>query len=473
MKVIIMQNIPPKPFPRRKSGLPLTAMALAMLALCAGAETSYALDTKTTPVGETVVSGSASFSRPQEGRLKVNQSTDRAIIHWESFDIGKNAVTEFRQPGRTSLAVNRVVGGGNDPTQILGRLKANGNVMVLDPNGVIFGRESRVDVGGIIASTGEISDADVLDADDQFTFTGLNDEAAITLRGDISVAQAGLAAFVAPVVRNSGTIRAKLGRVALAGGAESITIDFSGDELISFAPGGDAEIGLIENSGRIVAESGEVAMTAGVARRFLDSAINISGIIDVSSVSREGGKIVLRGNDVNLSSSGRLNAESGRSRGGDIDVTVFQQTANIRGRVSTSARGDAGDISIVRGDGFELASTARINADSERGRGGDITLGAESSNAIIAGRISSSGRTGGGDINIENGDAPVLVKKSAYVLSEARQSGRAGNIDVSSAEARGRRHQHQKPQRHPDPGGRPRRDALDGGKRWRSRPFRR
>ena len=107
-----------------------------------------AIDNLTTPSGEVVTAGSATFDRPAEGQLNVNQSSHRAVINWNNFDIGRDATTKFNQPNVNSLAVNRVVGDDDDPTKILGTLTANGRLMVLDRNGVLFGRDSKVDVNG-------------------------------------------------------------------------------------------------------------------------------------------------------------------------------------------------------------------------------------------------------------------------------------------------------------------------------------
>jgi filamentous hemagglutinin family protein len=114
------------------------------------------VDTNALPSGAQIRAGAASFDYGTAGELHVHQSTDRVFIDWNNFNIGRDALTEFHQNDSSALAVNRVVSGGSDPTQILGALKSNGRVIVLDQNGVIFGRESTIDVGGIIAAPGNI-----------------------------------------------------------------------------------------------------------------------------------------------------------------------------------------------------------------------------------------------------------------------------------------------------------------------------
>lgn len=175
------------------------------------------------PQGESVVAGSVSFDRDGANNLGIHQNSDRVIINWDSFNVGRNATIEFFQPSSNALAVNRIVGTGVDPTEILGSLHANGRIIVLDPNGIIFGADSVVDVGGIIASTGDIDNgafmagADVLDI--------LNAHSgAIVNNGTITIADAGLVAFVAPHIQNNGVIYARAGNVVL-GAAVNSTLD--------------------------------------------------------------------------------------------------------------------------------------------------------------------------------------------------------------------------------------------------------
>lgn len=132
------------------------------LAMVAGPQISWAL-----PVGETVVSGTASFVTTPT-TMTVNQTTDKAIINYASFSIGVPETVTFIQPSGTSIALNRVT--GVDPSQILGALSANGRVFIINPNGILFGTSSTVDTNGLIASTLDIADADFLA--DNFVFSG-------------------------------------------------------------------------------------------------------------------------------------------------------------------------------------------------------------------------------------------------------------------------------------------------------------
>lgn len=410
-----------------------TFLATATCITCINAAPALAVGNYTTPSGENVVSGTVTLDHPGQGRLNINQSSDRAIIHWDNFDTGKKAKTEFFQPNSSSLTVNRVTSSGSDPTQILGTLKANGNIMVLDPNGVLFGNKSVVDVNGIIASTGNVDDSSITGGDTKFVFDDFG-ETAVDVRGKVNVADAGLAAFVAPTVKNSGEITAKLGRVQLAAGGSATTVDLYGDDLIQIIPGRETELSLVQNFGKIIAEGGNVQISAEIAKNIVDSTTNLSGLIDVSSVTRDGGKIILGGINTEMPSSGKLIADSATKKGGLISITP-KGGENLNGTLSANGATGGGEIKILGGEGITLGRKGKMTANSLTGKGGNITIArGEGRTSIIDGDITSSGATGGGIITLANGDDPYTIGKNAEILSEGRDSGKGGQISVSSAE---------------------------------------
>ena len=244
---------------------------------------AHALDDSALPSGGQVTNGSASFDYSAPNELHINQSSDRVTINWNSFNIGKNALTQFHQSGANAIAVNKVTG-SFEPTQILGTLKANGQIVILDQNGVIFGDGSRVDVGGIIASTGTIDDTAFMTGAGVLEITDINNGGTIVNDGHITVAEAGLAAFVAPSVINNGVIEAKLGTITLASGTAA-TIDLYGDGLVEVAANAPLQEALIDNTGSMIAEGGTVKMTAAAAQGVVNNVINTSGIINVASAA--------------------------------------------------------------------------------------------------------------------------------------------------------------------------------------------
>lgn len=382
----------------------VTSMALAHPAA------SYALSNLATPTGGVVVGGSSSISSPSAGILDITQSTARSVINWGTFNIGAEATTQFFQPGTSSLSIERVASG--NPAQIMGTLKANGNVMILDGGGVLFGKNSVVDVSGIVASTGNVSTAQVMSGASTIQIQNMGN-ATVENQGAITVTDMGLAAFVAPTVRNSGTITANLGQVAF-GAAKTATVDLCGDGLMSIAVNGNLNHALIENSGNIIAHGGQITMTTRAASNIVDNAINNTGIVEAMSMTAKGGQIILSGGKI--SAGGTLDA-SGATGGGTISLNS-SGSSRITGTVD--ANGNFGGTIDVTGNDVDVAG--KVYDLGTAGIGGLIHLTA-SQDARVSGTIDATGLEGGGTIFINGGNrvnvsgsviaAPVVVDGSA------------------------------------------------------------
>ena len=186
------------------------------------------------PDGANVVGGSATITGQGSATVTINQTSDRAIINWRHFNIGAGELTQFNQPSSGSVALNRVTG-GLGPTEILGTLRANGRVFVVNQDGIYFGPNSVIDTAGFLATTSDIRNDDFMAGRYNFNIPGRPD-ASIVNQGTITAHSSGFAALVAPGVRNTGTITATLGTVGLASG-NSFTLDFYGDRLITLAVG--------------------------------------------------------------------------------------------------------------------------------------------------------------------------------------------------------------------------------------------
>ena len=252
------------------------------------------------PTGGTVVAGTATIGTPSpSARLDVDQTSNRAIFEWSSFDIGQHAEVAFAQPSASAIAVNRVTG-GTAPSQIAGKLTANGIVAVLNANGVLFAGTADVNVGGLIASTGDIENAAFM-AGGNLAITGATrGEIVVSAGAGITVGNAGLAAFVAPSVRNSGTITATAGRVQLGAGT-AFTLDLAGDGLLQIGVGANSP--LVENHGSIFASGGQIQMSARQASAIVEQTIR-TGILPVGSARLDGQAIVLgaAGSDFEIAS---------------------------------------------------------------------------------------------------------------------------------------------------------------------------
>ena len=182
------------------------------------------------PTGGSVSAGSASIAS-SGSTLTVTQSSSKAVINWGTFNIAQNETTDFVQPSSSSITLNRI----NDinPSTIAGNLDANGQIILINPNGVLFTGTAQVDVGGITATTANISDTNFMAGNFRFNQPG-SPTGAIVNEGSITVEQAGLASLVAPTVVNDGVITATLGKINLASG-DVFTLDLAGDGKLQVA----------------------------------------------------------------------------------------------------------------------------------------------------------------------------------------------------------------------------------------------
>lgn len=244
------------------------------------------------PSGEKVIGGKAYFDRETPNVLTIKQETDRLFIDWhEGFNIGEKSSTVFYQPDSKSIVVNRVVGKTKNPTQILGELRANGNVIILDKNGIIFGKSSTIDVGGIIASTGSMNAKNFMKGKENITIKNAV-KGFITNQGTINVSDSGLAAFVAPNVRNDGLIIARKGTVMM-GQAQIATLDLYGDGLIEIKTRKNTKKTDIINEGKIDIEGGKVLVTAAYVDGAVRNLVNMTEIAKGENFRVLNGKIII------------------------------------------------------------------------------------------------------------------------------------------------------------------------------------
>jgi filamentous hemagglutinin family protein len=384
----------------------LGASALVPFAI----DPAFAMDPSTLPSGGVVNGGQATFDYSTPNQLHVNQQSDRAIIDWQSFNIGSEALTRFHQPSSSSMAVNRISGTSLDPTVILGTLKANGQVIVLDQNGVIFGQGSKIDVGGIIASTGKV-DAQAVMRGDQVLHLSDIKGGAIVNEGTMSVSDAGIAALVAPSVRNNGVIQAKLGKVVLASGT-SATIDLYGDGLIEVGVDSSLTETLVENNGTINANGGKIVLTAAAAKGIVNSVVNNTGLINASSAKKVGGKVVLSGGTVSV--DGTINA-SGKTGGGEILIGGDKQG---KGSVKTASK-------------TTVAKTAKIDASAtgEHGNGGKVIVWSDDE-TVVSGDIKAKG----GSVSGDGGFVETSSKNKLIVEKDISINAAAGNDQGKAGE---------------------------------------
>jgi filamentous hemagglutinin family protein len=360
------------------------------------------------PTGGQVTAGQATITQTAANRLDINQTSGRAAIDWRGFSIGAGNVVHFQQPGSSAIALNRVTGA--DPSVIAGQLSATGRVVLINPNGIAFTQGANVDTAGLVASTLNISNGDFMAG--RMTFSAPAGQAgSVTNEGTITVRDGGLAALVAPEVRNSGVIRARMGRVVLAG-AESVTLDPRGDGLISFevARSGPPRETRASNTGRIEADGGSVTIAAASARGIVAGVVNVDGVVVANSVGQANGVVTFGSGEAGTTTvSGTVEARGNNAgeRGGRIAITGEQVRLTGTARADASGRAGGGDIRAgggVQGRGAEqnarrttVERGAVLAANAiDAGRGGSVVVWSDEYTRFM-GSISARGGAAGGD----------------------------------------------------------------------------
>jgi trimeric autotransporter adhesin len=312
------------------------------------------------PTDGTVQAGSATINQPSSQQMIIQQTTDKAIIDWQGFGIGSAEQVDF-QLSQGGVTLNRVT--GNDVSQIFGKLTSNGDLWLINPNGILFGANAQVDVHGLLATTSDISNADFLNSNYNF---GIPSSLSSTVlnQGSITAAEGGLVALVAPGVQNMGIITARLGKVSLASG-KTFTVDLYGDQLINLGvdsqvmgqvTGMDGEVlsSLVTNSGSIFADGGVVRLDVNAAQGIVDRVINMDGVIQAHSVSEQNGTIILSGGDAGeVSVTGTLDAsgyDEGET-GGTVHVLGDMLNFSENGLIDVS--GDLGGGTLLFGGDYQ------------------------------------------------------------------------------------------------------------------------
>ncbi len=309
------------------------------------------------PSGGHVVRGNASITQTNS-QLDIHQSSERAVIDWQRFDIGRDSTVNFWQPSASSVTLNRVL--SSDPSAIFGRLNANGQVFISNPNGVLFGSSARVDVGGLVATSLQIDPDDFIGGNYRFT----NGSGAVINQGTLTAKDGGYIALLAPEVRNEGVLSARLGTVAMAAG-EAVTLNLDGSQLLSVQVDPATVDVLLENRHLIAADGGQVILSASAAQRLVDGAI--SGATGATGLVVENGEARL------INVEGTVRAANVSIDGGAAGVTRVAGTIDAQ-----TASGNGGQV-LVTGDKVHIDSGASIDASGSRG--GTILIGGDQQGA--------------------------------------------------------------------------------------------
>ena len=324
--------------------------------------------------------------------------------------------------------MNRIL--DQNPSQIFGQLNANGQVVLLNPNGVLFGSTASVNVGGLVATSLSIDPADFINGN--YVFSDLDDSnGSIINYGLINASTGGSVTLLGEQVENHGLIAANLGSVTLAAGREAI-LTFDNDGLVGVKVTEavlQEDIGVdpaVLNTGEIVASGGQILLTASVSEDIFSQAVNLgSGGQATDVVLHEDGSFTL-GRTLSTEQGG-ASASSNASRASRVSEgsVVLGAGADVvnTGHLDASGVGQTvgGQVVLL---GETVTSRGSITADSESGRGGSIELNA-ADRVILDGESETSAQSAdqvGGDIQVV-GDLVAVQGESVINVSGARGGG--------------------------------------------------
>ncbi|MDP1654516.1 MAG: YDG domain-containing protein [Hylemonella sp.] len=410
-----------KPCSSSKVGAVLAGLLGGLLTLGAFAQTPP--PPNALPTGGKVSAGQASISQ-SGANMVIQQGSDRAAINWQTFNVGSNAQVQFQQPSASSVTLNRVMSA--DPSQIFGRISANGQVILTNPSGVYFGASARVDVGGIIATTHGISDADFMAGKNRFERNGST--GSVINEGELKAALGGYIALLAPEVRNQGAIIAQMGTVALAAG-EAIDLHFDSNNRLTSIRVEPSQIqALVDNRYAVEAPGGLIILSAQSMDRLVGGVVRNSGRIEANGLQQQGGRIILSASKtVENTGSISANATAGATAGesgpaGKIEIsaaevlnsgainaignalqsagnafiqaTNFSQTAI--GRIDLSAPQQGGTLGIQTTGKAQLQGQVDVSAtQGASSRGGQIEIQAQGEIEVTDVTLNASGGEGG------------------------------------------------------------------------------
>jgi filamentous hemagglutinin family protein len=370
-----------------------------------------------------VVSGEATFVQNGPNTLNINATTDKVIIHYQTFNVGANEFIHFNLPSASSSVLNQVLGGG--ASQILGQLTSNGQVYLVNPAGIQFGSAAQVNVGALVASALNMKDADFLAGKMVLSQVGVPEK--IFNNGTIAVTDKGFILLAGGAILNTGTLSSPQGQIALAVGQE-----------VTFSPSSFVDLNLVVNKplaqavanttaaiqqeGQLLANGGAIALQANLVREVYRNAINNTGIVEAQGMVSQNGKIVFKSN---------LDSDSIVENTGRLDVSGAQGQAN-------------GGTIDVEGSVVKLQGNILANSSNDGGVGGHITLLGQSIALHNGSLLAANGADGGGSIRVGGdyqgqGSLPhanrLYADLGSLIQTNSTRQGNGGSIVLWSDDA--------------------------------------
>jgi filamentous hemagglutinin family protein len=390
-----------------------------------------------------VVGGQAAIS--QAGTtLQVLQSSDRAVINWRDFSIQPNETTRFVQPSASSAVLNRVT--SSTPSQLLGTLQANGQVYLMNQNGIFVGQGAVINASSFLATTAEANPSSFMRGE-ALTMEAVSD-AGIRNEGTIH-AEGGSIHLLSKHVENLGTLEATEGTVGLyagnrfyleqdTGGPIRVRIDMDPSTSGSRAGIGVDQQGIIRAARVNLEANGNIYALA----------IQQGGLVEATGfVTRQDGTVVLSAPGGKILQSGTIVVKNSDASGGQMDLRGAEVELDLGSILTASGSGvgSGGGAITIDSEGTSLVR-GQLDVSSVSGQGGRLVVTGQRV-GFLEGTISASGGSGGGEVllggdyqgknlEVKNAQATVMGK-DAVIVADATGSGDGGKIILWSDEYTG------------------------------------
>ncbi|MBW9336179.1 filamentous hemagglutinin N-terminal domain-containing protein [Herbaspirillum sp. RU 5E] len=373
----------------------------------------------TLPDGGQVTAGSATIS-VNANTMTVQQSTQRAAINWQGFSIGAGGTVNFQQPNAAAVTLNRVV--GNEQSVIAGAMNANGQLYLLNANGVLFAQGAQVNVGGLVASTLNLSDADFMAG--RTTFSGSGSGRVINF-GSLTARDGGYVALLGNQVKNEGSITARVGSAILAAG-ERVSLNFNGDSLVGVSVDKGSLESLVENKQAIRADGGLVILTAKGLDTVLSGLVNNSGEIRAQTVVNKEGRILLLGDMTSgsVQVSGKLDASApDGGNGGFIETSAARIQIADEVKITTLAPGGKTGEWLIDPYNVTISNAISSGMGGFNGNANDSVLNVTTlANALASTGVTVTTGVGGSQAGNITVDAPISWSANTVLALNAAGS---------------------------------------------------
>ncbi|MCW0388962.1 hypothetical protein NB722_003501 [Xanthomonas sacchari] len=339
------------------------------------------------------------------GTLQIDQNAAKAVLNWNSFNVGKDASVVFVQPSSSAVALN-LIDASRGASIIDGSLRANGNVFLINSAGILFGNHAQVNVGGLVASSLGLAGDD----DNGYLLArGDHGAASVVNQGSIRAGNGGSVNLVGNHVANRGSISADGGAIRLLSADQvKVTMDAAGAigmQMVAAASQSvDGAAAAVENSGTLRANGGQILLQAG-STGLSQLLVNNTGALEATGIDTSGGSVRLVGSGGDVASSGRIDVSG--THGGSVQL-LSDGAVNVAGRID--ARGTAAGGSVRIGGGYQggeqlqhanaatVADGALLDASATgQGNGGSIVVWSDGHTAVHGAlRANAAGSGSGG-----------------------------------------------------------------------------